>query len=86
MITIIEVHVKPGARQTQFSVENQIVQAKIGAQPVDGEANKELIRALAKKLKISSANIKIKTGASSKTKLLQIDSQLTKEGLFSKLD
>lgn len=41
--------------------------------PVDGKANKELIEILAKRFDVSKSQIKIKSGLSSKTKLIEID-------------
>ena len=43
--------------------------------PVDGKANKELIELLAKKFKVSKSQIRIKSGLSSRTKLIAIDTE-----------
>ena len=44
----------------------------IKSKPVDGAANKEIIKKLAKHFGTSSANIVIKSGHKSKTKIIQI--------------
>jgi len=41
--------------------------------PVDGKANAELIQVLAKLFDVSKSSIRIKSGASSKSKLVEID-------------
>ena len=40
--------------------------------PVDGKANKELIELLAKKFDVPKSQIRIKSGLSSRTKLIEI--------------
>ncbi|KST62984.1 DUF167 domain-containing protein [Mastigocoleus testarum] len=40
--------------------------------PVDGKANQELIKILAKKFNIPKSNVTIKSGASSRHKLIEI--------------
>jgi uncharacterized protein (TIGR00251 family) len=62
------------------SSKNQIVgvldgalKIKISAPAVDGEANKKLVSFLAKEFKISKSEIKIKSGETSKTKILHIN-------------
>ena len=45
---------------------------KLKAPPVDGAANKELIKFLSKKFKIPKTDISIKKGGSSKTKEIEI--------------
>lgn len=41
--------------------------------PVDGKANDELIKLLAEKFNVLKANIRIKSGLSSRQKLVEID-------------
>lgn len=49
-------------------------QIKIGitAKPVDGAANREIIKKLAKHFGVSSANVVIKSGHKSKEKIIEI--------------
>jgi uncharacterized protein (TIGR00251 family) len=44
----------------------------VKSKPVDGAANKEIIKKLSKHFGTSSANIVIKSGHKSKTKIIQI--------------
>jgi uncharacterized protein (TIGR00251 family) len=46
--------------------------AELKSPPVDGKANKELIMLVAKHFKRAKSEISIKSGASSRTKLVQI--------------
>ena len=41
--------------------------------PVDGKANEELIKLLAKKFDVAKSDIRIKSGLSSRQKLIEID-------------
>jgi len=71
---IIEVHVKPNCKQQaieKVSQNNFLVRLK--SPPVDGKANEELIKILAKYFAIPKSAIKIKQGQTAKHKLIQID-------------
>lgn len=83
---ILEVKAKPGSKQSSIKlVENKII-ASLSSQPVDGEANKELVRILSKSLKLTQKQIEVKVGATSKIKLVKVTSDFTKEELLSKLE
>jgi uncharacterized protein len=51
--------------------ENQIV-IGIKSKPIKGEANKEIIKKLAKHFGVSSSSVQIKSGHKSKQKIIQI--------------
>ena len=51
--------------------ENKIIMG-IKSRPVKGEANKEIIKKLAKHFGVSSSKIQIKAGHKSKTKIIEI--------------
>lgn len=51
--------------------ENQIT-IGIKAKPIKGEANKEIIKKLAKHFRVSTSLIQIKSGHKSKQKIIQI--------------
>lgn len=51
----------------------EYLKIRLAAPPVDGEANKELIKYLSKLLGISKADIRIISGASSRRKLVEIE-------------
>ncbi len=57
---------------------------KIAAPPVDGEANEELIRFLAKWFEVSRREIEIVSGETAKNKIIRIHG-LTIEGFEARL-
>ena len=70
---IIQVKVKPNSKQQKIEEAGDgsfIVRLK--SPPIDGKANKELVELLAKKFHISRSQITIKSGLSSKNKLIEI--------------
>jgi uncharacterized protein (TIGR00251 family) len=71
-MTIFTVKVKPNSKQQ--SIEEQpdgSLKVRLKSPPVDGKANQELI-VLAKKFKVPKSVIAIKSGLSSKNKLVEI--------------
>ncbi|MFB2935988.1 DUF167 domain-containing protein [Aerosakkonemataceae cyanobacterium BLCC-F154] len=69
-----QVKVKPNSKQQNIQEQadgSLIVHLK--SPPVDGKANEELIKLLAKKFNVSQSQITIKSGLSSRTKLVEID-------------
>jgi len=71
--TIIQVKVKPNAGQSALTqcVDGTWL-AHIKSPPVDGKANKELIALVAQQFACSKAAVSLKTGGSSRLKLVQI--------------
>jgi uncharacterized protein (TIGR00251 family) len=51
--------------------ENKIIMG-LKSRPIKGEANKEIIKKLAKHFRVSSSKIQIKSGHKSKTKIIEI--------------
>ncbi|MFB5607420.1 MAG: DUF167 domain-containing protein [Candidatus Nitrosomaritimum yanchengensis] len=51
--------------------ENKII-IGIKSRPIKGEANKEIVKKLAKHFGVSTSKIQIKTGHKSKTKIIEI--------------
>ncbi|NDJ24160.1 hypothetical protein GS682_21425 [Nostoc sp. B(2019)] len=69
-----KVKVKPNSKQQKIEEQpdgSLIVYLK--SPPVDGKANEELIKLLAEKFDVSKSYIKIKTGLSSRQKLIEIN-------------
>jgi uncharacterized protein (TIGR00251 family) len=69
----ISVKVKPNSKQQKIEAiteDNFVIHLK--SPPVDGKANKELIEILATKFKVTKSQIVIKSGLTSKTKLIEI--------------
>ncbi len=70
----IQVKVKPNSKQQKIeeSADGTLI-VRLKSPPVDGKANKELIELLAKKFQVSKSQITIKSGLSSKNKLVMIN-------------
>ncbi|HLP92064.1 MAG TPA: DUF167 domain-containing protein [Nostocaceae cyanobacterium] len=71
------VKVKPNARQQKIEEQSDgslIVHLK--SPPIDGKANEELIKLLAEKFAVSKSDIRIKSGISSRQKLIEIDTEV----------
>lgn len=71
----IQVKVKPNSKQQKIeqAVDGSFT-IRLQSPPVEGKANQELIAVLAKKFKVPKSYIQIKSGLSSKNKLVEINS------------
>ncbi|HSE19378.1 MAG TPA: DUF167 domain-containing protein [Pyrinomonadaceae bacterium] len=70
----IRIKVKPNARTSLLEQrEDGTWHAQIKSPPVDGKANEELIALVAKHFGCRKSGVSIKSGASSRTKLIQIE-------------
>ncbi|MGB7568822.1 MAG: DUF167 domain-containing protein [Chitinivibrionales bacterium] len=82
---IIGVRLKPGAkREKVVSVDEREICIAVAAPPVDGKANKALIKFLARVLDAPQSTIAIRRGVSSRIKLVEL-SGITKETAFLKI-
>ena len=84
----IRVRVKPRASRSRIlQVRDGVLVVALAAPPVDGEANSELIVALAHALGCGKSAIEIVTGTASRSKLVAIIGlPLTSDELRSKLE
>ena len=68
------VKVKPNSKQQSIKEETDgSLTIHLKSPPVDGKANEELIKILAKKFNLPKSKIRIKSGLSSRQKLIEID-------------
>lgn len=73
-MTILNIKVKPNSKQQMIRQEEDgSYTVHLKASPVDGKANAELIQLLAKSFEVPKSWIRIKTGTTSKNKLVEID-------------
>jgi len=71
---VIQVKVKPSSRVSALEeMDDGTWLAQIKSPPVDGKANEELIGLVAKQFGCRKSEVSIKSGASSRTKLVRID-------------
>ncbi len=69
----LKVWVQPNAKKNEIDGEfDGCLKVKIKAPPVEGKANKELLRFLCKILGVKSKNLEIKTGEKSRKKVILI--------------
>ncbi len=72
-MAIIKVKVKPNSKQQLIKEETDgSWKICLKSPPVDGKANQELIKLLAKKFNVRKSEITIKSGCSSKNKLIEL--------------
>ena len=75
--TAITLDVTAGSKKTVFpSGYNEwrnAVQCKIGAQPIEGKANKVILSAVSEFFKVPACNVSIISGATSSLKRIQVD-------------
>lgn len=70
---IFAIRVVPRASRTEVAGEmDGALRVRISAPPVDGAANDELIKFVAKRLGVSRSDVEITSGNASKQKLLKI--------------
>lgn len=70
---VIQVKVKPNSRASLLEQkEDGTWLAQIKSPPVDGKANEELLALVAKHFKCRKSDVSIKSGSSTRTKLIQI--------------
>ena len=72
-LKLIQVKVKPNSRASLLEEkEDGTWLAQIKSPPVDGKANEELLALVAKHFKCPKSHVRIKSGASTRIKLVQI--------------
>lgn len=82
---IIKVKVIPKSSQNKIvGWENDILKIKLMAPPVDGKANEELIKFLAKELKLKKKDLEITSGKTSKFKTIEIAKNISNNEIFLK--
>lgn len=80
-MAIIQIRVKPSARTSQFGKdESGQWLASLKARPVDGKANKELIALVADFFDCPKSAVSLKSGATGRMKLVEIDDDYVTAG------
>jgi hypothetical protein len=70
----LRITVKPNSKQQSIEeVEDGSFIVRLKSPPVDGKANRELIELIAEKFDVAKSQIQIKSGLSSRKKLILID-------------
>lgn len=70
----LRVHVQPRAARTEIVGEHgDSLKVRIAAPPVDGEANAELARFIAKLMGVARSQVRVASGENSRQKVLDIE-------------
>jgi uncharacterized protein (TIGR00251 family) len=73
-MTVIRVKVKPNARVSALDEAGDgTFVAQIKSPPIEGRANAELVELVVRRFRCRKAAVSIKSGASSRTKLVRIE-------------
>lgn len=73
MSRVIQVKVKPNARASALEqLPDGTWSAQLKSPPVDGKANEELVSLVARRFGVRKADVTIKSGGSSRVKLLSL--------------
>ncbi len=71
---VLRVKVKPNSKKQEIqAIEDGSLLVYLKSPPVDGKANAELIKLLAERFNVTKSQVHIKSGLSSKQKLIEID-------------
>lgn len=70
----IALHIQPRASRTEVvGAHGDALKIRLAAPPVDGEANEELVRFLAKRLGLPKSAVTIVRGATGRKKVVRVD-------------
>lgn len=69
----LTLHIQPGAKKTEFAGRHgDALKIRLAAPPVDGKANEALIRFVAETLGLAKSAVNLKSGQTSRRKVLEI--------------
>lgn len=69
----LSVWVQPGARGTSVAAAGDVLRVRVAAPPVEGRANDELRRVLARRLRVPASAVTVVRGAASRRKLVAVE-------------
>lgn len=70
---ILTLHIQPGAKKTAVAgIHGTALKIRLAAPPVDGKANDALIRYIAERLKLPKSAVNLKSGQTSRQKVLEV--------------
>ena len=69
----LTLHIQPGAKKTELAgLHGDALKIRLAAPPVDGKANEALIKFVAETLHLPKSAVSLKSGQSSRHKVLEI--------------
>lgn len=70
----LTLHIQPGAKKTEFAgLHGDALKIRLAAPPVDGKANDALVRFIAETLKLPKSAVNLKSGQTSRRKVLEVN-------------
>ena len=86
MALVLELKVIPNSKVQGFEKDSSgRVKCRLKSKPEGGRANEELIKLLAKKLDVSTDDIKLLRGATSRNKMIKIETQVSMQTALLRL-
>ena len=71
--TTLTLHIQPGAKKTEVvGIHGDALKIRLAAPPVDGKANAALIAFVADRLGLTKSAVSVKSGHSSRRKVLEV--------------
>ena len=69
----LTLHIQPGAKKTAFAgLHGDALKIRLAAPPVDGKANEALLRFVAEALSLPKSAVSLKSGQTSRRKVLEL--------------
>lgn len=69
----LTLHIQPGAKKTEFAgLHGDALKIRLAAPPVDGKANEALVKFVAETLKLPKSAVSLKSGQTSRRKVLEV--------------
>lgn len=69
----LTLHIQPGAKKTEFAgLHGDTLKIRLAAPPVDGKANEALVKFLAEVLHLPKSAVTLKSGQTSRRKVLEV--------------
>jgi uncharacterized protein (TIGR00251 family) len=72
---LLHIKVKPNSRNPRIEEADGGLTVYLKAPPVEGKANQELIASLAARYRVPKARVRIKSGAGSRNKIVEVQAQ-----------
>jgi uncharacterized protein (TIGR00251 family) len=86
MAIVLEFKVIPNSKNQGFEQDSGgRLKCRIKSKPEGGKANEELVKFLGKRLGVSCDDIKILRGATSRNKVIKVDTQISLQDAYFKL-
>jgi uncharacterized protein (TIGR00251 family) len=69
----LTLHIQPGTKKTEFAGRHgDALKIRLAAPPVDGKANEALVRFVAETLQLPKSAVSLKSGQTSRRKVLEV--------------